>query len=95
MMALADILVVTEDSISMISEAVSSGKKVVILSFGASDLPSKHRRFQEMLAEKSLAKIAPLSNLEEILRSADQEWEPPAVLQEEQEALQKKLQEIL
>ncbi len=53
MMALADFLVVTEDSLSMISEAISSSKPVVVVKMGVDGLPKKHYRFQE-LVEKEL-----------------------------------------
>ncbi|MBI2166829.1 MAG: mitochondrial fission ELM1 family protein [Candidatus Omnitrophica bacterium] len=49
MMALADFLIVTEDSLSMISEAVSSGKAVVVVKMSSDGLPRKHTRFQESL----------------------------------------------
>lgn len=49
MMALADFLIVTEDSLSMISEAVSSGKAVVVVKMNSNGLPRKHTRFQESL----------------------------------------------
>ncbi len=52
MMALADFLVVTEDSLSMISEALSSGKNVVVLKWAKDGLPPKHYRFQERLAKE-------------------------------------------
>lgn len=95
MMALADILIVTEDSISMISEAVSSGKKVLVLSFGGEGLPPKHKRFQEILAQKSAVLIATPENLQKKIVEMDQKFEPQDIVQEEQDALQKRLQEIL
>lgn len=49
MMALADWLLVTEDSLSMISEALSSGKRVVVVKMAGNGLPRKHDRFQESL----------------------------------------------
>lgn len=49
MMALADYLIVTEDSLSMISEAVCSGKTVVVVKMKSNGLPKKHGRFQEFL----------------------------------------------
>lgn len=58
MMGLSEWLVVTEDSISMISEAVSSGKKVVILHEEMNGLSKKHRAFQQDVAGKGLARIA-------------------------------------
>ncbi len=94
MMYWAEILIVTEDSISMISEALRSGKRVVVLSFDGKGLPTKHRRFREILARESAIVIANVRNLEEkILNLKNQ----PAVsvIQAEAEALKKRLQAIL
>ncbi len=46
----ADILLVTGDSIAMLSEAASLGKKLVVLSHDKL-APKKHRRFHQALAE--------------------------------------------
>lgn len=54
-MALADVLVVSGDSISMCSEACSTGKPVYI--YAPSDLmPAKHQAFHQQLYEKGLAR---------------------------------------
>ena len=47
MMALADILIVTEESVSMISESLRSGKKVVVLCFETGTLPGSFRNFTQ------------------------------------------------
>ncbi len=94
MMALAEILMVTEDSISMISEAVSSGKKVIVLNFGSGGLPDKHRRFQEILARESAVTIAGLADLEEKIAASQNRLHSEAV-REENAALRARLQEIL
>lgn len=94
MMFWAEILIVTEDSISMISEALRSGKRVIVLCFEGKGLPSKHRRFREILARESAIVTASPRDLEEkILNLKDR----PAVsvLQSEAEALKKRLQAIL
>lgn len=93
-MALADVLMVTEDSISMISEAVSTGKQVIVLRFHKDGLPAKHRRFHEILARESAVRIAYPENLEEAVRSFHG---PPVseILQEEKAAMRARLQEIL
>jgi lauroyl/myristoyl acyltransferase/mitochondrial fission protein ELM1 len=57
MMGLSDTIFVTEDSVSMISEAAASGKKVVILKAGDGSLPAKLARFRDNLAEKHLAQV--------------------------------------
>jgi KDO2-lipid IV(A) lauroyltransferase len=97
MMALADILIVTEDSISMISEAVSAGKKVIVLSFGTNGLPAKHRRFRDILAGHRAVVIAQPEDLEEKILNIGHyiHSQPQRMMQEEHEALQRRLQEIL
>ncbi|HXV28303.1 MAG TPA: ELM1/GtrOC1 family putative glycosyltransferase, partial [bacterium] len=95
MMALADILIVTEDSISMISEAVSSGKKVIVLSLGTRGLPEKHQRFREILARESAVVVAELEDLEEKISRIDHYVRPQGVFQRQNEALRRRLQEIL
>jgi uncharacterized protein len=94
MMTLADILIVTEDSVSMISEALRSGKKVVVLSLDPAGLPVKHRRFQEILARESAVTTANLENLEEKLLKLNAHPNPDLVSQQDQ-MLKKRLQEIL
>jgi len=67
MMALADSLVVTEDSLSMISEALISGKNVVIVKMSANGLPRKHFRFQEILKNEWGVPVVAISRLSEVL----------------------------
>lgn len=94
MMALAEILIVTEDSISMISEAVASGKKVIVVTFDSEGLPKKHRRFKEMLVRQSAVVTARPEELEEKMREL-MHCEMPPLFKTEQEALQSRLQAIL
>jgi len=65
-LALADIIVVTGDSISMPSEAISTGKPVYI--FTPKKLPPKVRRFLQALYDENLAR--PLTG------DMDKEWRP-------------------
>lgn len=94
MMSLAEILIVTEDSISMISEALRSGKKVIVLSFDSKGLPTKHRRFREILARESAIAISTPKQLAKTLEKI-QNQAPMQVAKTETEALKKRLQEIL
>lgn len=71
MMALADILIVTEDSLSMISEALSSGKKVVVVKMAKEGLASKHYRFQETLRTKWKVPVVEAGKLFEILAQTE------------------------
>lgn len=94
MMQLAEILIVTEDSISMISEAVRSGKKVLVLCFDSKTLPTKHRRFREILAREAAVMTATVDNFETQLRKLESRLAGHKIQQETQ-ALKKRLQEIL
>ncbi len=67
MMAVAEILIVSEDSLSMISEALWSGKKVLVLQLAPHLLPRKHRRFLELLLEKKAVLASSPENLENAL----------------------------
>ena len=96
MMALAEVLVVTEDSISMISEAVLSGKKVVVLNSGADGLPAKHRRFKEILEREAMVVTANTEDLEEkMMRVIRQNGRGRSPAREESAALQEMLRAIL
>lgn len=94
MMALAEILVITEDSISMISEAVASSKKVVVLGLATDTLPVKHRRFLQLLLEKSAIVMAGPEDLLAVLRKLET-TDQPALAREQDEAIVKKLEAIL
>lgn len=94
MMALAEILIVTEDSIAMISEAVRTGKKVIVLDFGSKGLPKKHIRFKEILKKRGMILTSRPEELCETIRRCGGNFKPP-VIREEEEALQRRLQEIL
>lgn len=67
MMALADSLIVTEDSLSMITEALSSGKKVVVVKMGRSGLSQKHYRFHKQLETNWDVPIVEIGALSKIL----------------------------
>lgn len=94
MMAMADILIVTEESVSMISEGLRSGKKVVVLSFETGNLPAKHKRFQDLLAKESAVTVANLKNLEEKIEKLKAAPGGDFVGGQDQ-ILKKRLQEIL
>lgn len=94
LMALADILIVTEDSISMISEAVSSGKKVMVLTFSSDGLPEKHRRFRQALENRSAILCSRPDRLDQKIQEMSEVKLHP-LLEEESRLLQSRLQEIL
>lgn len=95
MLASAEILIVSEDSISMISEAIATGKKVVVLTLKTNRLPEKHQRFQAILAEREAILRARPDQLEEKIIALGEGAAPLNVVEEENMILQKRLQAIL
>lgn len=94
MMALAETLIVTEDSVSMISEALSTGKKVVIVKLGQNGLPRKHLRFQKNLAEAWGIPVVGSGRLQEILeRDSPPGYRP--FLEAERKRVREKLEGLL
>ncbi len=67
MMGASEVLVISEDSVSMISEAVVSGKSVIVLRLAKNGLARKHYRFQERLAAQGILRIATPDNISEVL----------------------------
>ncbi len=67
MLGLAQRMIVTEDSLAMISEAVASGKPVIVIRTASERLPEKHRRFLEKLIEKNWVTTATLQNLSRVI----------------------------
>jgi KDO2-lipid IV(A) lauroyltransferase len=94
MMGLADLLIVSEDSLAMISEAVGTGKRVIVLSLGEGDLPEKHYRFHQILSQRGLVTLSGLADLE---KNITQLLGQPAlpVLQREKEALIERLRALI
>lgn len=90
MMGLADLLIVTEDSLAMISEAVGTGKRVIVLSLGEGELPEKHYRFHQILAKRGLVTLSGLPDLEKNMTELLGGPAAP-VLQREKDALIERL----
>jgi KDO2-lipid IV(A) lauroyltransferase len=90
MMGLAQLLIVTEDSLAMISEAVGTGKRVIVLSLGEGELPEKHYRFHQILAQRGLVTLSGLADLEKNIAELLKKPATP-VLQREKDALIEKL----
>lgn len=93
MMELADILVVTEDSISMISEALRTQKKVIVLTFPDESLPAKHQRFKDVLLRESVVTSSPDELGEKILLAM--EHKAPSLAEDEDRELLRQIQRIL
>ena len=94
MLGLAKKIVVTEDSLAMISEAVASGKPVIVLRVASQQLPEKHRRFLDQLIEKKWVLTATLQNLGQILESENTASSGDAI-EQEKELLTEALQRLL
>ena len=62
MLALSEVACVTEDSVSMISEAVSAGKNVLVMQLGNGKLSKKHSRFHKALETDALICLADAAN---------------------------------
>ncbi|MBI4431182.1 MAG: mitochondrial fission ELM1 family protein [Candidatus Omnitrophica bacterium] len=69
MMSLAEAIVVTEDSISMISESIQSGKPVLVLQAGRTHLRSKYERFQQILRLRNYAALVTATEMAHELSS--------------------------
>ncbi|MFA7255264.1 MAG: ELM1/GtrOC1 family putative glycosyltransferase [Candidatus Omnitrophota bacterium] len=90
MMGLADLLIVTEDSLAMISEAVGTGKRVIVLDLGEGELPEKHYRFHQILSQRGLVTLSGLADLEKNITELLKKPVMPA-LQREKDALIERL----
>ena len=89
MLGVADILIVTEDSLAMISEAVGTGKKVIVLNLGEGDLPSKHYRFHQILGQRGLVTMSCLEDLERNIKELVKKDFYPAAEREQHALIQK------
>lgn len=94
MMGLADLLIVTEDSLAMISEAVGTGKHVIVLKLGEGELPAKHYRFHEIIRARGLVVLSGLSDLEKNILELMKKPAFP-VVQRERNALLARLGELI
>ncbi|HCM43208.1 MAG TPA: hypothetical protein DIS66_07865 [Candidatus Omnitrophica bacterium] len=94
MLGLAKRMIVTEDSLAMISEAVATGKPVIVVRINSAQLPQKHRAFLETLEKEKWLTCVELDNLEKALSqpvaSAAAEF-----VQKEKEALKEAFKKLL
>ena len=63
MIDIAQIIIATEDSISMVSESVQSGKPVIVLKMAPQGMPHKHVRFQNNLIKEGMIQVSTYENL--------------------------------
>ena len=93
MIGAAETVCVTEDSISMISESVQAGKRVIVLKMAKRRLPAKHRNFQQSLSREDLVRVASHEDLSEVYFSP---YTPQTgAIEEERRLLLQRLKETL
>lgn len=95
MLAASDVAVVTEDSVSMISEALSAGKHVIVLKAGNDELPKKHQRFQELLAREGLIQIATVNDFLVKLKAAKAQKPNLNLINSERQSIRNELKKVL
>ena len=85
--ALADVIIVTEDSFSMVCEAASSGKRVIILEVDRKTRrrPKQHQVYSEIMRHASVMR-AGVGDLETSLETALADESPIKALQDTQRA---------
>ena len=85
--ALSDVIVVTEDSFSMVCEAASSGKRVIILEVGHKTRrrPKRHQVYSEIIRHASVMQSR-IEDLEASLETALTDKSPIKLLQDTQRA---------
>ncbi|HTZ11640.1 MAG TPA: ELM1/GtrOC1 family putative glycosyltransferase, partial [Candidatus Margulisiibacteriota bacterium] len=67
-LGLSSVVIISPESISMVSEAVSSGKQVLV--FESRGLSKKHRSFLEYFAQKEYLRLLPCDLLKEAIKKA-------------------------
>ena len=87
MLGAASIAVVTEDSVSMISEAVSAEKKLMVIKVAEKFNSKKHQAFQAALALKKLIAIGDTRNMLETLEKLNNEESINTVIKKEKDEI--------
>jgi len=67
-LGLSSVIISSPESISMVSEAVTSGKRVIV--FDAEGLSLKHRRFLENFRDKGYVRLVRIEDLASAVREA-------------------------
>lgn len=100
MIGLCSILIATEESVSMISEPISAGKKTLVLKLN-DRIYYKYRCFHNLLIDNGLVHIAGYQNLAEKIikvyngRLYDLDEKAKSILSGEQRALRKRLSKLI
>jgi lauroyl/myristoyl acyltransferase/mitochondrial fission protein ELM1 len=85
-LGISDVTIVTEDSFSMVCEAASSGRKIVILEVERKKQEPKRQRVYQLLTERGYAKRADMSNLKNVVLDFASDTAAPKVLDDAQTA---------
>ena len=85
-LGISDVIIVTEDSFSMVCEAASSGRKIVILAVERKKQNLKRQRVYRLLSERGYAKRADISNLGNVVLDLLNDAAAPKVLDDAQTA---------
>ena len=84
-LGISDVVIVTEDSFSMVCEAASSGKKIVILEVQRKKHGDpKRQRIYEMLTQRGYTRSADMSNLKDVVLDFAGDPSEPEVLNDAQ-----------
>ncbi len=95
-LGLSEVVIVTEDSISMIAEAASSGKKIVVLQIDRKFQKKTPRHLETIrkLAQKGYLRLAKAHNLGQVVSRIITERFTPKVLNDTEKAI-KRVKELL
>ncbi len=91
-LGLSNVAVVSAESISMISEAASSGRFVVV--FGSSALGGRHGRFLKHMAKERYVYLSPPGELSSVIEGLYRQTRPPLALNDAA-AVEKALERIV
>ena len=90
-LGLSEVVIVTEDSISMIAEAASSGKKIVVLQIDRKSRKKTPRHLEtiQKLAQKGYLRLAEADNLGQVVSRIITERFIPKVLNDTEKAIER------
>ena len=95
MLALCETAFVTEDSISMVSDAVSAGKSVLVMQLGNGKLPKKHIRFHQALEASALIQRADATNFRAKLKALNGAQKKDSISEQQSHLIQESLRKLL
>lgn len=95
MLGASEYAVVTEDSVSMISEALLAERQIVVAKAAAKINSRKHNVFRDNLEDRNLIRISENGNIDAVLCSFDNESTDFSMLESEKEELNKVVRILL